>query len=98
MRTDLVRATASALLSLHRDRGRAMTRGEDWLEQLKTEFIQALGLTYRIDRDVARENVEAELAEAEDPIGLLEELVLRHRLAVALYDTEAIATALAGTS
>lgn len=95
MSTDLVSATASALVSLHHDRGRAMARGEDWMEKLKRELIDALGLVYRVDWAEARRNVEAELAEADDPLGLLEELVLRHRLAVAMYHTDEMAVAIA---
>lgn len=95
MHTDLVSTTASALLSLQRDRGRAMIRGEDWIDHLKNELLAALTRTCRIDDKVALDSIEEELARAEDPVGLLEELVLRHRLAVALYDTESIAAALA---
>lgn len=92
---DLVAVTAHALTSLDRDRGRAMARGDDWSGNLKTELVRAFADVYGIDRDRARASVESELDHADDPLGLLEELVLRHRLAIALYDTEAIAADLA---
>ena len=70
------------------------TSDDAWLEVLMTEMAGALCDDYGITRVEALITLREEVSLNENPVPLMEELVLRHRLAKRLGDTEEIRDAL----
>ena len=79
--------------SIGRERERHLS-DDAWLEVLMAEMAGALCDDYGITRVEALITLREEVSLNENPVPLMEELVLRHRLAKRLGDTEEIRDAL----